>query len=102
MKKVADPAKAKETIASGGLPTGITEPPESAPHWIRLQWKAEMERMDLIRAKKLAEASRKRKIQKTRSQDQWVKRKQRDRRNHVTPVPGRDRRKAFDRRGRGY
>lgn len=95
-------AKATAAVKSGGVPAGLTKPPKGAPKWIQMRWKAASAQVAIIQekrklAKKMVKAEKPR-----RDPDQWANRKSNERRTRklATNVP--DRRKTFDRRGRGY
>lgn len=90
---------ARAAMASGGLPVSMAEPPENAPKWIKLRWHSQQQRADMIA---LSTAKPKPKMTKAqRDREQWLKRMS-ERRKRKKPIGIPDRRKSFDRRGRGY
>lgn len=90
---------ARVAVDSGGLPVSMAEPPESAPQWIKLRWKSQQQRSDLIAMSAPKPQATKTKAQRDR--EHWLKR-ERDRRKRQKPITIPDRRRSFDRRGRGY
>ena len=98
-----DMSKASAVIASGGIAIETPEPPDNAPKWIRLRWHSEKKRVEMVESEHAKAMEKQKKDHVDRPPELWSKRSQRDRRKRSMPVsPQQDRRKSFDRRGRGY
>lgn len=95
-----DPQKAKAAVASGGVPPKLKELPPGAPKWMALHWRAAAQAV-LVREQKKQKEEKAQVPQNVRDPEQFIQRRK-DRRKRLAPPPGRDRRKSFDRRGRGY
>ncbi len=90
----------RASVKDGGFPVSMAEPDDDAPHWVKLRWKKELRDFQLrtqeFKAK--SEAAR----HPARAVSEYVKRQTDDRRIHMRPFEGEDKRKILNRRGRGY
>lgn len=93
--------KAQSVIKDGGETQDMGEPPEHAPNWVKLHWHSQMTRISefIAQTQKKKETSP---SKQDRPRDLWEKRDQRDRRDGQKAFTPPNRRRTFDRRGRGY
>lgn len=119
-----DPNKAQQVIADGGVDLAFKEPPERAPRWMKLVWQKVTQRQSLAGMKKSKKKAPDWETavpvdggRRTRSREpQWVEgkvdkerrgsadfvKRGPDRRGKQQSFDWRNKREAFDRRGRGY
>ena len=88
------------TVEAGGSPVSLDKPGDDTPQWVKLRWEKEARDLE-IRKIKIA-AKPKPKAHPVKTSDDIVKRKSSERRKMNARFKGGDRRKSFDRRGRGY
>ncbi len=95
--------KTREIARSGGVPVAMDDPGEDAPQWLKLIWKAQIERKAILveeKRKQKARAVAKRARQK--ALNRLIPRKLGERRKQFKAFKGDDQRQGLDRRGRGY
>jgi len=96
-------AKMEESIAQGGKLIVMEEPDKKAPHWIKLLHEKKQNDFAMVEIEHTAHEDKMAWGYAKPEHDQHLKpRSSRDRRHTSRAFPGQNRRKAFDRRGRGY
>jgi len=96
-------SRMQKKVDEGGKPLTMKAPAKDAPHWIKLLHQKKQYDFDLIT---VGHASHEHKVDWQYAKPQQKRRLQQrsfeDRRHVAKAYPGADRRKVFDRRGRGY
>jgi len=90
----------RAAVEDGGFPVSMEKPDDDAPHWVKLRWKKEMQNFEISSQELQAKSEAIR--GSTHDPSEWVKRKTESRRERAMRFEGKDKRKAFDRRGRGH
>ncbi len=88
------------TVEAGGSPVLFDKPGDDAPQWVKLRWRKEVRDLKIREIK--IKAKPKPAARPARTPDDTVKRSRAERRKSTRSFKGNDRRKSFDRRGRGY
>ena len=98
-----DVAKMDQCIAQGGSPVTMKAPDKAAPQWIRLLHEKKQRDFELVKIEHAHnEEKTKWQYAKPEGEHHLKPRNSRDRRHASKAHPGANRRKSFDRRGRGY
>jgi len=96
-------SRMQKKVAEGGRPFTMQAPDKTAPHWVKLLHQKKQHDFELVN---VAHASQEHKTDwqyaKPKEQRSLQQRSFEDRRHVSKAHPGADRRKVFDRRGRGY
>ncbi len=87
-------------VEAGGSPILFDKPADDAPQWVRLRWEKEVHDLEIREIK--IKAKTKPQARPARTSLDTVKRSGSERRKSNTRFKGGDRRKSFDRRGRGH
>lgn len=88
------------TVESGGSPVSIDEPGGDAPQWVKMRWRKEARNLEIRKIE--IKAKPKPQARPVKASESTVKRNSNERRKSISPFKGNNRRKSFDRRGRGY
>ncbi len=87
-------------VETGGSPISFDKPDDDAPQWVKLRWKKEVRDLEVREIRNKAKP--KLQARPARTLESKVKRSSRERRKSNARFKGANRRKSFDRRGRGH
>lgn len=87
-------------VEAGGSPVSLEKPGDDAPQWVKLRWQKEARNLEMSEIKIKPKPNPQ--TRPVRALGKKVKRKSAERRKSAASFKGVNRRKSFDRRGRGY
>jgi hypothetical protein len=87
-------------VEAGGSPVSLDEPGSDAPQWVKMRWRKEARDLEMRKMK--IKAKPKPQAHPIRTSENKIKRSNTERRKSIIHFKSGDRRKSFDRRGRGH
>lgn len=90
----------RAAVKDGGITVAMDIPDDDAPQWVKLRWEREERNIQVLALK--AQAKTETAQPPARDRNIWSKRKVDERRTRMIRYRGNDKRKTFERRGRGY